>query len=535
MSRNRQAEMILDEISNTDYEMGSEDYFVALAEIALEVAGIEGVCVGRRPLLHERIDAALGRSEDLVLCDMDHIDYVCHALSQSDRAERFVLVLPIHNRVERYDFKTGETAETDEIFLRGYTRCSLESWNAYEASVIEFAELLEHCLVGTTDRFLGLLSDESQLQTLAEGFAISQIRATDGAISSHAPLDPISDIQTNDKVWTAVKLLDDNRVNMILWKSSEANGIGYDIGYMRDDNDPYGVLLNVNHLKEIVKLPSEYESQLFVWDNAYDGQVNVSVVDENGVRGTLKVFAAELQRDYNYSPERYLGRSVQVSAVELGSLCKKIQRGTSLKGKDLKIIGDVRDERWIMERPGSFVLLTGGAGPRGIYSMGESYYVDNASIVSNNPGNIVVARILEEIPPGQERYTLLPEDGTVILVPRNGKGEACYFAKGPTLVSNNLFIVWPDSEKVDPEYLVIAMRSSMVSQQMKTKKMPLGKAELSKLLIPMALGVEMQSVVDRSKKIHAEIDELNSRLKDLCNEDPLDLLWGPTTGTDKPE
>ena len=120
-------------------------------------------------------------------------------------------------------------------------------------------------------------------------------------------------------------------------------------------------------------------------------------------------------------------------------------------------------------------------------------------------------------------------------MPRNGKGEACYFAESPTLVSNNLFIIWPDPERIDPEYLVIAMRSKMVAQQMSTKRMPLGKAELSKLLIPMASEDEMQSVVDRNKEIHAEISAINSKLEDLRKEDPLDLLWDSNPEAGKPE
>lgn len=535
MSTNRRVETILDEISNASHEAGSEDYFMALAQAAIGAAGIEGARIGEKPLLYERIDAALGRSDDLVLCDVDHIDYICHALSQSDRAERFALVLPIHERMKRYDFKTGEFVETNEVSLRGNALCPLEDWNDYEASVEKFAELFELCLEKTTDRFLGLLIDESQMQTLAAGSAVSQIRATDGLIASIDLLDPVSDIQANDRVWTATQALDSNRVNMVLWMSSEVNEIGYDIGRMKESDCPFGLPLDVDHLKEIVKLPPEYESQLFVWDNAYDGQVNVSIVREDGIRNTTKVFAAELRRNYNYTPEYYLERPAPVSAVELGSLCRKIQRGTSLKGKDLKIAGDVRDERWITESPGKHVFLSGDARQKGAYGTNESYYVDNASIVSDEPGSIVIARILEEIPPGQERYTLLPEDGTVILMPRNGKGEACYFAKGPTLVSNNLFIIWPDHEKVNPEYLVIAMRSSMVSQQMRTKKMPLGKAELSKLLIPMASEEGMRSVVNRDKKIHAEIDEINSRLGKLRSEDPLNLLWGSAAETEKPE
>ena len=535
MSKNEQFENILVEVSKTGYETGSEDYYRALAEAAIKAAGFEFAPLERRSLLYERIDAALANSKGLVLCDTDCMDYICHALSLPERAERFALVLPIHDRVRHYDFKTRETVEVDEIALRGHAHCALEDWNGFESSISEFANLVKHCLEGTSDRFLGLLADESKLPEMAAGFSVSQVRVTDGRRSTHAPFDPITELQESDKVWTAVESLDDNRVNIVIWESDEVNGIGYDIGYMKESLDPYNLPLHADHLKEVIKLPAEYECQLFVWESTYDGQVRLSVVKEDGTEDTSMVFAAELERNYNYSPEHYLKHPVPVSAVELGSLCKKIQRGTSLKGKDLKITGDVRDKRWIVEGPGKYMFPEGGTGPWGIYSAYELYYVDNASIVSNEPGSSVIARILEEIPPGQERYTLTPDDGTVILMPRNGKGEACYFAESPTLVSNNLFIIWPDPERIDPEYLVIAMRSKMVAQQMRTKRMPLGKAELSKLLIPMASEDEMQSVVDRNKEIHAEISAINSKLEDLRKEDPLDLLWDSNPEAGKPE
>ena len=201
----------------------------------------------------------------------------------------------------------------------------------------------------------------------------------------------------------------------------------------------------------------------------------------------------------------------------LGTLTKKIQRGTSLNGKSLEIIGTVDDPR-----PGACIDLD----TMMLFSESDLYYVDNASISQN----IVRPRVMADMPACQERYTLLPEDGTVVLVARNGKGSVCYTAKRPTLVSNNLFIVWPDLEKAAPEYLSCALRSTYVRGEMNALSMPMGKAELGRLLIPVGPEELMDAVVKRERQIKREIDDLNYNLDLLRHEEPLDQLWAREEG-----
>lgn len=506
----------------------SEGYYRALVEEATAITAFGVKLRESRPLLYERLDDALGRSSDLVLVEVDYLDYICHAFAIEGDERRFALVLPPARIYENY-LQEGETRAD----IRGVSCCSCAEWNAYIDDFASYAKILEKCFNEDSDRFIGLIGDKTQLESTLEGQSISLIRLSSLRLEANAPFDPLSAIRRDDTLLEHVWSRAERCISAIVWESSEVNDGGFDLGYIRESYMPFEYYgdLDTGHMRETIEFPESYECQLFVWDNCYSGYaggVNMVKLDTAGCERSVKVFGAELEQNLNYSVSFYLARQGSGYGVALKELVRKIGRGTSLKGKDLSICGDVRDERGVQDGPTSFVFLRFGA-TKGYYSAYESYYVDNASIVPDGLGSIVIAKRVREIPSGQERYTLLPEDGTVLFMPRNGKGVACYRAKGPTLVSNNLFIIWPDTKKIDPEYLAIALNSRIVSSQFDQNKIALSKFDLENAIIPMAEKDEMSAVISRNREIRTKIDDLNKLLGELCNEDPLNLIWSAKT------
>ena len=502
----------------------SEEYFRALVDELLRWLDDANEPTRVRPLLYAPLDDVLDGSSSLVLVDIDCIDYVCHALADETKEARFALVPPAAEKVKSYSkLPIVDLDEYEEKFdIRGRAIVSKEEWATLIEELSTFAGMLSSCLGEYSDRFVGLIADEGDLKDAIGDGSFSQVRVADFPLDSNAPHDPISVIQRADPF---VKYASTLGAKCIIWEGN-AGDRGFDCSDMKEL--PYGFSsMDVHHLREVIELPKDYQCQLFIWDSSHDGysdQVRMSAIDDNGRAEDVTVFAAELDEKLVYSPSYYINRKGDVYGVALKDLVKRIGRGTTLKGKDLEIIGDVRDERGVQEGPGSWVFLQGGA-PWGYYTAYESYYIDNASIVPDEPGSVVMARIIEKIPEGQDRYTLRPEDGTVILMPRNGKGVACYTATGPTLISNNLFIIWPNTDKVDPEYLAIAMRSRIVSSQIDPKKGVLGKSDIASMVIPMASRDEMAAVVDCDRKIHDEIEAISSQLNQLRNENPLESIW----------
>ena len=45
----------------------------------------------------------------------------------------------------------------------------------------------------------------------------------------------------------------------------------------------------------------------------------------------------------------------------------------------------------------------------------------------------------------------------------------------------------------------------------------------------MAEKDEMSAVISRNREIRTKIDDLNKLLGELCNEDPLNLIWSAKT------
>lgn len=506
--------------NDLDVSVGSEEYFRLLVGEALVESKLPfgEVLSESRPLLYKSLDESLDDSVDLVFVDPDYLDYISHALAIEGGPRKFALIPPMAwiGPETVTNVSTGKPIENlNRVRLCGDKLCTMEVWEDMLEELSTFSEILEKCLNVDSERFVGFFSSVGQLESACDGATIGLVRASEPAPRvkyADASGDGwnLNTIPQSDSLSERAQAQAASCINAIVWEGAEENDKDADFGY-----EEY---IGTGHMLKAVEFPKSYKCRLLVWDSRHDGYtglVAMTSIDERGNEKTVRVLGTEAE--WKPFPPYFMETQGDVHYVPLKELVKKISRGTSLKGKDLSICGDTKESSPI-------VIGTLHADDKvGTYRSDRSYYVDNASIRPrfNNHVSSVVAKRIEKVPSGQERYTLLPEDGDVLLMPRTGKCVARYAAVGPTLVANNLFIIWPDSEKIDPEYLSIAMSSRLVASQFDSGKNALAKSDLEKLLIPMADEDAMAAVISRRQEICEKIGELNEQLDKLRREDPL--------------
>lgn len=132
--------------------------------------------------------------------------------------------------------------------------------------------------------------------------------------------------------------------------------------------------------------------------------------------------------------------------------------------------------------------------------------------------------MISEIPDGQRRYTLYPEDGMCILIPRNGKAVVPFIAKVPTLISNNLFFVRLGTDKEEAEYINCLVRSSLFKSQVYAASKPLSKEDVSTFVLPILSKENQADVVNRDREIRNKIIDLQNEITMLEMLDPIDPL-----------
>ena len=503
-----------------DVSVGSEEYFrLLVGEVLVESKSSLGEVLSEsRPLLYKSLDESLDDSVDLVLVDPDYLGYISHALAIEGGPRKFALIPPMAwiGPETVTNFLTGKSIEnSNRVRLCGDKFCTMEVWEDLLEELSTFSEILKKCLNVDSERFIGFFSSVGQLESACDGTTIGLVRASEPAPKgkyADASGDgwSLSVIPQSDSLSERAHAQAARCINAIVWEGAEENDKGAGFGY-----EGY---IGAGHMLKAVEFPKSYKCRLLVWDSRHDGYtglVAMTSVDERGNEKTVRALGTEAE--WKPFPPYFMETQGDVHYVPLKELVKKISRGTSLKGKDLSICGDTKESSPI-------VFGTLHADDKvGTYRPDRSYYVDNASIRTrpDNHGSSVVAKCIEKVPSGQERYTLLPEDGDVLLMPRTGNCVARYAAVGPTLVANNLFIIWPDSEKIDPEYLSIAMNSRLVASQLDSGKNALAKSDLEKLMIPMADEDAMAAVISRKEEICEKIGELNEQLDKLRREDPL--------------
>ena len=499
-------------------EPGSEAYLKTIAREALAFAGFDPQWLPERPVSDGIVAEAMEDAEGLLLFEIDFVWAICRAMAQGAIwCTAVVPPLHAHWRHSRYHSSLGQV-EKEVVRVRGCNEIDLEAWDEYVEAERLFAEVFSAALSGMADGLVDMIQAADDLRALAGDGPVNQARVVIRS-ATDAYFDPVGELQVTDALWATARDLGKRGIDVVAWQSEEASGRGYDLSHLRGDHEHLSGF-DDEGLREVIQLPEDEKTQLFIWDSTYAGPVEMKDL-RGGAGSTVAVFPAELWFRLDYTPSHYSYETPAIRMASIRSLTRKIQRGTSVNGKSLRIMGAVYDPR-----PGATFDITSFS----YFSESDLYYVDNASIFNDG----VSPRVIAEIPAGQERYTLMPEDGTVVLVARNGKGTSCYTPKRPTLISNNLFIVWPDQEKAAPEYLSCALRSTFAWSQMRSMRMPMGKADLERILIPVGSKRLMDRVVEREIQIMLERGELNYKLQLLSDEDPLDQLWaevGPENNT----
>lgn len=500
-------------------EPGSEEHVRAVVRECLFYAGIDSEKIPEVPMRDEIVSQAMGEAEDgLVLFEIEFVWAACRAMARSHAGWRIALVPPFHvHEHRRLMFALPGQEEEDIVSVRGKEADPEALRDILDAELL-FAQTLAVALSGMSNKFVGMVRTADELNALAEGGPVGQVRMVTRS-ARDAYYDPVGELQADDTLWAAERGIGRRGTDVIAWQSDEVNGMGYDIGHLRGDYEHLSGFDDRN-LREIIQLPEGEQTQLFVWDGRYTGPVEMTDM-RDGSKKTTCVSTAELRYRLDYTPIHYSEENPPVRMKTVRSLVRNIQRGTKLNGKSLRVIGTTGESR-----PGAefdFSTMTW-------HKEGDCYYVDNASLTDGR----VKARVIAEIPAKQETYTLMPEDGTVVLVARSSGVSACYTPKCPTLVSNNLFIVWPDPEKATPEYLACALQGTVALGQMGSMRKPLGRGDLDSIIIPVGPKEFMDRVVNREAQIARERAELLYKLQLLSDEDPIDQLWATDELEGKP-
>lgn len=386
--------------------------------------------------------------------------------------------------------------------------------------------------------YLGLVDSPQSLEKVAGSMKIFQLRRINGI----GALSPRFDYMLEtDAVWAAMPAMDNSIKGIIVWDSMRAN----ESGLIGDVLMPYEPSLPVfKRLSAVLELPDAMGAWLFDWSPI--GSDTTSMIDCSNLSssellacssnselldaGTIvEVTNYEVALNRNYCPAYYSsGDYLHARNVRLGSLAEKIQRGTTLSGKDLDVLGTTFKKDSAKERTSSdFVALSGLGSPAPMGLTSSSYiiygedlwYIDNACIQQDGT---VIPKVISEIPDGQRRYTLYPEDGMCILIPRNGKAVVPFTAKVPTLISNNLFFVRLGADREEAEYIDCLVRSSLFKSQVHTASKPLSKEDVDAFVLPMLPKRDQTEVVERDKDIRRKIIDLQNEIALLEMRDPFD-------------
>lgn len=395
-------------------------------------------------------------------------------------------------------------------------------------------------LTSVSNCYAGLVETPQSVKEIAGSSKIFQLRRVTGI----GALSPRFDYMLEkDPIWAAMPEIDNCMMGVVVWDSLLAN----ESGYIGDVLMPYEQSLPVfKRLSAVLELPEAVGAWLFDWRPVGSETTKMadctslsvfelltySLQDELLNAGTIvEVTNYEVALNRNYCPAYYSsGDYLHASNVHLGSLAEKIQRGTTLSGKDLDVLGTIYKKDSTKDRSSSKPVMLaglGGAAPLGFKSSSyiiyedDLWYIDNACIQQDGT---VVPKVISEIPDGQKRYTLYPEDGICILIPRNGKAVVPFIAKVPTLISNNLFFVRLGTEKEEAEYIDCLIRSSLFKSQVYAASKPLSKEDVSAFVLPILSKENQVDVIERDREIRDKIIGLQNEIAMLEMRDSFDPI-----------
>ena len=169
-----------------------------------------------------------------------------------------------------------------------------------------------------------------------------------------------------------------------------------------------------------------------------------------------------------------------VGETSLDELSKRISRGTSLNRKALnpksaldahrgELLLEISEDGTLKEP--DFWLRNSRYGFK--VCKGDFLFIDSSCINSD----CFEPLFIDEIPKGQERYTVVPTDGEVLLVSRNEKRFVFYEALRPTLIANSVYVVWL-GEQVNSRYLECWLEGSFAERWFKTAGQTVSEEEM---------------------------------------------------------
>ena len=214
----------------------------------------------------------------------------------------------------------------------------------------------------------------------------------------------------------------------------------------------------------------------------------------------------------------------------LNELATRISRGTSLSCKSLNprsyAVAHKGDTIWIPvdsdgDKDTTRSLKASKPKQRLLHDSRYNYSAQEGDLLFVDSSCVNADRFkplfIDEIPKGQERYVVTPNDGEVLLVSRNEKSCIFYKALCPTLIANSVYIVWL-SPNANNRYLECWLDGSFAERWLKTAgkifvgyKDPepiLSKGALSSLPIPVFEDEIANQAVARKNAILHRIWEL---------------------------
>lgn len=482
-------------------EKDLERYVETLITTALDALEINSEDLKLDEGIVVAVDAALNISKDaFVILDVDSLYYLAHGISSSPKEASFCLT------------PTLGSLRSDE---------DIEKAN-------DLLHILSSGFDGITEKFLGAVQTLEDIKPYIHERSVFQLRSQQMRGSLCRTFEWYSLV---DELWSLGK-------KIMLWRGEGVNEYGALGENLASYDNP---LATPYDLAAIMELPSSMDCWLFLFESNGNKTVQMldlshedessllSSISWDGIEALAKVkdvSLLEVAINQNFCPHYYCdNEAICVEARPLGSVAK-IQRGSSLGAKNLDILGTVHDRKATTEH---IICLTAETeyGARGSVAIleGDRHYIDNASI--DEDGTIGDPKVIASIPEKEERYTLFPEDGCVVLIPRNGKAVALFRAKVPTLISSNVLIVRPDAALIDPDYFACIMKSDHVEREIRLMNRPLTKEDLSKIELPFVDEVTREAVIARNKRIEEEMEAAYSQirwLRDKDSFDPIDAL-----------
>lgn len=423
----------------------------------------------------------------------------------------------------------------------GDARCMLTSESQMYEGANELSELLSAGLDGISECFAGMVPEKEEMDCLAGYDSVFNLRRFIRYPSGNSNFFTFRPIALEKhSVWNALSSLSNYEKGLVLWVHLDGDGYEdvYSSLWRSIDNLSADLGMSIglaidrlpvpffSRLSFVSKLPLSMKGWMFCWGReefSYVGAqielLDFSDQDEDlftagrswtEIReAAIKSYASpvEICSNHRLGARFFLSDAcMHVEEKTLGELSYEIRRGTSIAAKELEFKGSHNPFAPFRRREDT-----------------GYWYVDISDFWTLGRCRMVGARPIAQIPPGQDRYVVTPEDGLVVLIPRNGALPAVFSPGAPMLISNNLFLAKLKPNVVGKDYLEVALNSWFVREQLSAVKSVATKKNIEGLSIPIADERVRDLLVRRSKSLSDTIEDMKEQITLLELEDCFDF------------